>query len=135
MQENGPALIDCKCRHGEATIDFFCIGSQINIKESGSGKGQGSDHDYMWIKVEIKAPPIFNKYSISPNKLVKEITQKSINKCKNAPEFIHLCNKKHKYNKEKLKTKTRHKPKTNELLNRILSSEEDDDKIQIVKNI
>ena len=130
----GLTLIDCNCHHGKATIDFFCIGSQINIKESGTGKGYDSDHDTMWIKVEIKVPPIFNKFSIAPNKkLAKEITQKSLEKCKNGPEFIYMCNKKYKYNKAKLKTKTRHKPKTNELLNRIVTSEEEDDTFEIIK--
>ena len=130
----GLTIIDCNCRHGEATIDFFCIGSQIQIKEKGNGKGHDSDHDYMWIKVEITAPPIFNKFSIAPNKkLAKEITQASLERCKNGQEFIHMSNKKYKYNKTKLKTKSRHKPKTNELLDRILTSEEDDDTLKIIK--
>ena len=113
----GLTIIDCKCRHGKATIDFFCIGSQILIIETGNGKGHDSDHDCMWIKVEITAPPIFNKFSIAPNKkLAKEITQINLDKCNNGLDFINMSNKKYKYNKTKLKTKTRHKLKTNELL-------------------
>ena len=112
----GINIINCKFRHGEATIDFFCLAAQVQIRESGNEKGQDSDHDCTWVKVDVKAPSIFNKFSIAPNKkLSKEITQKSLNKCKNGLEFVHLCNKKYKYNKEKLKSKTRHKPNTNEL--------------------
>ena len=130
----GLTLLDCKCYHGEAIIDFFCIGSQVRVKEFGTGKGQNSDHDYLWIKVEIKAPSMFNKFSLTPNKkLAKEITETCLEKARNGIEFIKMCNKKYKYNKTKLKVKTRHKNKNNELLNRIMESEEDENTLEIIK--
>jgi len=130
----GLIIASCNCLRGQNELDYFIHGGQIKIQEKGILETDLSDHNSAWIKLKTDAPPYSIRHTIIPNrKLVDKITQLCLDKCRNGTEFLELLGKKYKYNKLKLEKKLRPKPKNNEILNRVLSSNEDDDTFNIVK--
>jgi len=130
----GLIIASCNCLRGQNELDFFIHGGQIKIQEKGILETDLSDHNSAWIKLKTDAPPYSIRHTIIPNrKLADKITQLCLYKRRNGTEFLELLGKKYKYNKLKLEKKLRPKPKNNEILNRVLNSNEDDDTFNIVK--
>jgi len=88
---------------------------------------------YYSLEFNSDVPPVASHKTI-PNRKLADRTQMSFDKCQDGIEFTELFYKKPKYNKQKLEKKLRTKPKNNEILNRVLNSNEDEDALNIVKD-
>ena len=130
----GLTIASCNCLRGQNELDYFIHGGQIKIQEKGVLETDQSDHNSAWIKLKTEAPLNSIRHTIIPNrKLADKITQMCLNNCQNGSDFLKLLDKKYKYNKLKIEKKVRLKPKKNEILDRVLNSNEDDDTFNIVK--
>ena len=130
----GLTITSCHCLRGDSELDYFIHGNQIKIEEAGNTLTNQSDHNSAWIKLKMEAPPISLRHTAIPNrKLADQITQTCLDNCQNGAEFLKLTSRKYKYNKQNLMKKVRAKPRNNEILDRVLSSNEDEDTLNIVK--
>ncbi len=130
----GLIIKSCSCLRGKNELDFFVHGSKIKIEESGVVEMKNSDHNSPWIKIQIEKPPLNSRgLRVPDRKLADRITQECLNKSQNGIDFLHAIDKKYKYNRTKLMKTIRIRNKENELLGRILNSNEDDDVMNTVK--
>ena len=130
----GLSITSCGCMRGPNEIDYFVHGNQIKVEQTGSQEMNLSDHNMAWIKIKVDAPSNSLRHSTIPNrKLADDITQFCLNKCQDGTGFLDLIDKKYKYNRRKLLKTIRPKSRNNNLLERLLTSGEEDDALQIVK--
>ena len=130
----GLTIASCGSLHGENEIDFFIHGARVHIIQTGHTAVKGSDHNSPWIKIKVDAPTQSLRHTTVPNrKLADEITQACLDECKDGKEFTEMAKRKYKYNLKKLTKTVRPRKKENELLERITTSEEDQDTLNIVK--
>ena len=124
----------CEYMHKNSEIDFFVLGSQIRTVDMSSIEMIESDHNSPQIRIKVSVPTTSRRKIRVPNKkLANAFTQEALNKCLNGTDFAARMYKKYKYNRNKLMVVSRNRPRDNELLERILRSEEEDDSFKIIR--
>ena len=120
--------------HKTSEIDFFVLGSQIKTEDMWNIETVESDHNSPQIRIRVSVPTRSRRKTRVPNrKLADVFTQESLNKCSDGADFVNRMYKKYKYNRNKLMTVSRNRRRDNELLERILNSEEDEDSLNIIQ--